>query len=593
VSDNFIVSARKYRPVRFEDVIGQESVTSTLQNAIKGGQLAHAYLFCGPRGVGKTTCARILSREVNGFEISESGDASTSLNIFELDAASNNSVDDIRNLVDQVRIPPQYGKYKVYIIDEVHMLSASAFNAFLKTLEEPPPYAIFILATTEKHKILPTILSRCQIFDFARVTVDDITKYLAGICKKEKIIADESALHLIAQKSDGAMRDSLSMLDRLVNYTDRTLTYASVLSNLNILDYDYYFRITDHLLSQDHSSVLLLFDEILRKGFDGGDFISGLEEHFRNLMVGRNSQTVALLEVTGDLKQRYLQQSALIPTGYLLNAMNLGNLCEVNYKNSNNKRLHVELTLIKMCYLNNVLNLSQEKPQTEVKKNSLSEAAYKKPAEIAQVLKEPEAQSLVISRQSSEKQEIVISEPEVKLNQNGSRLEKPKTENRKPETSTSNLQPSNLTGSLSFSDLQIADEVEVKEERIEAAFAEINPEKLEVAWNEYTQLLASEKRVSLQNLMKQNKPAVEGAVVTVVLGSKLSKELFDNERIKLAEFLESKLGVRGISLMAVVEKKATAQPSKPFTAAEKFRKMAEENPAILELQKRLDLKLEH
>lgn len=583
MSDNFIVSARKYRPVRFEDVIGQESVTATLQNAIKGGQLAHAYLFCGPRGVGKTTCARILAREVNGFEISETGDASTSLNIFELDAASNNSVDDIRNLVDQVRIPPQHGKYKVYIIDEVHMLSASAFNAFLKTLEEPPPYAIFILATTEKHKILPTILSRCQIFDFARVTVDDITKYLAGICKKEKITADESALHLIAQKSDGAMRDSLSMLDRLVNYSSRTLTYASVLTNLNILDYDYYFRLTDQLLSQDHASTLLLFDEILRKGFDGGDFISGLGEHFRNLMVGRDTQTVSLLEVTGDLKQRYLQQSALIPTGYLLNALNLANLCEVNYKNSNNKRLHVELTLLKMCYLNNVLHLAQEKPQAEVKKNSLSELVYKKDtAETMQVVKEPEVKSTVHSPQSTVKEKKPSQE-----------LLPPVTENRKPETSNSKLQTSNLTGSLSFSDLLIEEEEEVKEEKADATTVEINPEKLQGAWSEYAQLMANEKRVSLQNLMTQNKPAAEGAVVTVALGSKLSKELFDNERIKLAEFLESKLGVRGISLMAIVEKKTSVQPTKPFTASEKFRKMAEENPAILELQKRLDLKLEH
>lgn len=574
-------------------MIGQESVTSTLQNAIKGGQLAHAYLFCGPRGVGKTTCARILAREVNGFEVSESGDASTSLNIFELDAASNNSVDDIRNLVDQVRIPPQYGKYKVYIIDEVHMLSASAFNAFLKTLEEPPPYAIFILATTEKHKILPTILSRCQIFDFARVKIEDIVSYLAGICKKEKITADESALHLIAQKSDGAMRDSLSMLDRLVNYTDRTLTYESVLLNLNILDYDYYFKITDHLLTQDHAAVLLLFDEILRKGFDGGDFISGLEEHFRNLMVGREPQTVSLLEVTGDLKQRYLQQAALIPAGYLLNAMNLANLCEVNYKNSNNKRLHVELTLMKLCYLNNVLNLSQEKPQAEVKKNSLTETAYKKPAETAQVVRESEAQSSVIGHQSTEKQKIVSSEPPTKMVPVNSQPDKPETSNFKSQTSDFKLQTSNLTGSLSFSDLQILEEEEVKEEQPQAGAVEINPKQLESAWNEYAQLLAKDKRVSLQNLMTQNKPSAEGAVVTVALGSRLSKELFDNERIKLAEFLESKLGVRGISLMAIVEKKAAPTHTKPFTASEKFRKMAEENPAILELQKRLDLKLEH
>jgi len=589
VVENFVVSARKYRPVRFEDVVGQENVTITLQNAIKSGQLAHAYLFCGPRGVGKTTCARILAREVNEFEADESGDVSTSLNIFELDAASNNSVDDIRNLVDAVRIPPQYGKFKVYIIDEVHMLSASAFNAFLKTLEEPPPYAIFILATTEKHKILPTIISRCQIFDFNRITVDDIAKHLAGICKKEKINADEDALHIIAQKSDGALRDALSMLDRLVNYTDRRLTYESVLFNLNVLDYDYYFRLTDHLLSQNHSATLLLFDEILRKGFDGGDFITGLGEHFRNLMVSKDPQTVSLLEVTGSLKERYLQQAALIPSSYLLNAMNLANQCEFNYKTSNNKRLHVELALMKMCYLTNMLESSQEKISTEAKKNSLSEKTYKEAPAPSQLVEEPADEKLAVgSKQLAGEKRAIGNQQSV------AEPTKQETSNSPRETGNRKSEAKNLTGSLSFSDLNIdEEEKQPEQEKKIGANVQIDAAKLEDAWSDYVKILEKEKRLSLQTLMSQNKPSLEGAVVTVTLQSRLQKELFDNERTKLFEFLESKLNVRGISLVAVVDKKAAPQSSKPFTASEKFRKMAEENPAILELQKRLDLKLEH
>jgi len=573
VSENFVVSARKYRPVVFEDVVGQENVTTTLQNAIRSGQLAHAYLFCGPRGVGKTTCARILAREVNEFKPDESGDISTSLNVFELDAASNNSVDDIRNLVDQVRIPPQYGKYKVYIIDEVHMLSQQAFNAFLKTLEEPPPYAIFILATTEKHKILPTIISRCQIFDFNRITVEDITRHLAGICKKEQIHADEDALHIIAQKADGALRDALSMLDRLVNYTDRRLTYESVLSNLNVLDYDYYFRMTDSLLAQNHSVALLTFDEILRKGFDGGEFISGLGEHFRNLLVSKDPETVTLLEVTASLKERYLQQAALISSSYLLNALNLANLCEVSYKTSNNRRLHVELTLMKMCYLNNVIDLKGDSAPAETKKNSPGERGYKEVTTSNQLVEEPKAEKRAIHH------------TEAAAGQNAS---------KKQSGDSLKQEVSKLTGALSFSDLQAkSEEKKPVNEKNPNVPIEIDVQKLTDAWNEYVKMLEKEKRLSLQKLMSQNKPGVEGEVVTVVLQSRLQKELFDNERTKLVQFLESKLNVSGISLMAVVDKKAATQNTKPFTASEKFRKMAEENPAILELQKRLDLKLEH
>ncbi len=352
-----MVSARKYRPRKFEEVVGQQGVTHTLKNAISSDHLAHALLFCGPRGVGKTTCARILARMINSelpvdqFDPSKENQDIDSFNVYELDAASNNSVDDIRALVEQVRFPPQTGKYKVYIIDEVHMLSAAAFNAFLKTLEEPPHYAIFILATTEKHKILPTILSRCQIYDFNRITIDDTVGHLQGICEQEGISADADALHIIAEKADGALRDALSLFDRLVDYSTKTLTYQSVLENLNILDYDYFFKVTEMLLAQDLTGLMLLFDEVIRKGFDGDNFIGGLEEHLRNLMVAKTPQTVGILEVSNELKQRYQAQGRLVPNGFLLNALNIANQCEIHYKTSKNKRLHVELALMKMCYL--------------------------------------------------------------------------------------------------------------------------------------------------------------------------------------------------------------------------------------------------
>jgi DNA polymerase-3 subunit gamma/tau len=376
--ESYIVSARKYRPGRFEDVIGQEQVTVTLKKALKSGHLAQSFLFTGPRGVGKTTCARILAKAINCLNPGEdfepcnqcasctSFNNNSSFNIHELDAASNNSVEDIRSLIDQVRFAPQSGKYKVYIIDEVHMLTPQAFNAFLKTLEEPPPYAIFILATTEKHKIIPTILSRCQIYDFRRISNNDIVRQLQAIAIKEGISAEEQALHIIAQKADGGLRDALSLFDKIVSYAGKELRYTDVITNLNILDYDYYFRITDHLLIEDSSAVLLAFDEILAKGFDGEIFILGIAEHFRQLLVSKDEKTLNLLEAGEELRQRYREQAAKVHETFLLNALNITNLCDVQYKTAKNKRLHVELALMKICYLNtqieNVLGiLSTEK----------------------------------------------------------------------------------------------------------------------------------------------------------------------------------------------------------------------------------------
>lgn len=362
--DNFIVSARKYRPAKFIDVVGQEQVSETLKKALSSGKLAQSFLFCGPRGVGKTTCARILAKAINcenpsaDFEpcnecnSCKSFSQNASFNIFELDAASNNGVDDIRQLVEQVRFAPQAGKYKVYIIDEVHMLSAGAFNAFLKTLEEPPSYAIFILATTEKHKIIPTILSRCQIFDFKRIADKDIVKQLQKISNNEGVTAEPSALHVIAQKADGGLRDALSLFDKIVSFAGKNITYQDVISNLNILDSDYYFKITEYFMVEDAAAVLNSYNEIINNGFDGEMFIVGLAEHFRNLLICKDDKTVQLLEAADDVKDKYYQQANLVNETFILNALNTINQCDIEYKQAKNKRLHVELTLLKICFLN-------------------------------------------------------------------------------------------------------------------------------------------------------------------------------------------------------------------------------------------------
>jgi DNA polymerase-3 subunit gamma/tau len=376
--ENFIVSARKYRPTLFDSVVGQSHITTTLKNAIKSNHLAQAFLFCGPRGVGKTTCARILAKTINCQDLGTDGEAcgkcsschsfqeNTSLTIHELDAASNNSVEDIRNLIDQVRYPPQNGKYKIYIIDEVHMLSAAAFNAFLKTLEEPPSYAIFILATTEKHKILPTILSRCQIFDFNRIQWKDMASHLSSIAEKEGINAEPAALELISIKADGGLRDALSMFDLNVTFsTDNSLRHVDVLENLHILDSDYYFQLTDFFVNQNHTDALVLLDEIMRKGFDGQQFIAGLSEHFRNLLFAKDPKTLALMELSEENRNKFQAQSAKTSASFLLSAMNLCSQCEIHYKAAKNARLHVELTLLKINYLPSVYQPTATQPAVE------------------------------------------------------------------------------------------------------------------------------------------------------------------------------------------------------------------------------------
>ncbi len=375
--ENFIVSARKYRPATFDMVVGQDSITNTLKSAIKNNHLTQAYLFCGPRGVGKTTCARIFAKTINCSDLKENGEACDkcescisfntlrSFNIHELDAASNNKVDDIRSLTDQVRIPPQVGKYSVYIIDEVHMLSSSAFNAFLKTLEEPPSHAIFILATTEKHKIIPTILSRCQIFDFNRIRIEDIVGRLSFVAKNESISADEEALHIIAQKADGALRDALSIFDQIASLSGKNIGYKDVIENLNVLDYEYYFKTVDGALRGDVSSVLLTFNEILEKGFDGHNFVSGLNSHFRDLLVSRDEVTLRLLEATPSVKQRYLLQTKQCSEDFLFRALEAGSNCDIGYKVSKNQRLHVELFIIRLCRLNVTVAEESEKKKSD------------------------------------------------------------------------------------------------------------------------------------------------------------------------------------------------------------------------------------
>ncbi|HKK41108.1 MAG TPA: DNA polymerase III subunit gamma/tau, partial [Bacteroidales bacterium] len=374
--ENFIVSARKYRPSSFDMVVGQDSITKTLKSAIKNNHLAQAYLFCGPRGVGKTTCARIFAKTINCNHLDENFDAcdecesclsfnsNRSFNIHELDAASNNKVEDIRSLNEQVRIPPQVGKYSIYIIDEVHMLSSSAFNAFLKTLEEPPSHAIFILATTEKHKIIPTILSRCQIFDFNRIRIYDIVNRLMYVTQNEGIEASEEALHIIGQKADGAMRDALSIFDQIVSLTGKKIEYKDVIENLNVLDYEYYFKTVEAAVNGDVSSALLTFNEVLEKGFDGHNFISGLNSHLRDLLVSKDQSTVKLLEATPGIKQKYLQQTGKCPVDFLYKALETGSNCDLAYKSSKNQRLHVELALIKLCMLT-----GEQLPEPEKKKH--------------------------------------------------------------------------------------------------------------------------------------------------------------------------------------------------------------------------------
>ena len=569
--DNFIVSARKYRPATFDTVVGQPSITSTLKNAIRNHQLAQAFLFCGPRGVGKTTCARILAKTINCLnpvniveacekcESCLSFNRSASFNIHELDAASNNSVEDIRNLVEQVRVPPQVGKYKVYIIDEVHMLSANAFNAFLKTLEEPPAYAKFILATTEKHKIIPTILSRCQIFDFKRISVKDIADYLAFVAKSENVEAEEEALHVIAQKADGAMRDALSFFDQLVSFAGNKLTYETVTEHLNILDHAYYFKVLDQVLARDTAGLLLTINEIINRGFDGQHFLIGLGEHLRSLLVCQDASTVMLLEISANLQQKYIEQAVRCTPSFLLKALEIHNQFDQSYKTSNNKRLQLELALLQICTWSVVANSAGGE-----KKNSLI------PPE--GVKAEPFETALPVSLKTDNKKQAAI--PVAPADRPSSSFTGTRTISIKPE----NHIPKNLKGGENV----------INPEQL--AQNDFNQEKLEKVWLYYTESIA-QQYPNFYSILSTRKPLLKDNLNIELTIDNRAQDLTLKERQgDLLDFLRGELRNQKIQLETnLIE---SLSQSKPYTAEDKYRAMVEKNPALKALRESLDLELE-
>lgn len=600
--DKFIVSARKYRPQTFDTVVGQSHITITLKNAIKNQQLAHAFLFCGPRGVGKTTCARILAKTINCENQTKDGEAcnecqschsfndGASMNYFELDAASNNSVDNIRDLVDQVRFVPQTGRYKVYVIDEVHMLSSSAFNAFLKTLEEPPPYAIFILATTEKHKILPTILSRCQIFDFKRITIKDTVHHLDEICKKEDIKADKASLQVIAQKSEGCMRDALSILDKIVSFTNGELNYTNTLEHLNILDAEFYFKLLDCMSQQDLSGAMLLYDEINRKGFEGDLVLNGFAEFIRNLLVCKDEKAAVLMEVVESYKDRYVESAKKVATPVLISALNILSDTEINYKTARNKRLHTELALIKLCYLQQALELSADSTGLGKKKIADASVAFRT-ATIRQFTgKQPtvtgtpkqSGAKLIIETPSVEK--ISLSEEKTNYAAHLTDEATDKTPLEKP--GSGKLSPldkirkqfqnngSNGNGNINHS---------------------LNEETLKASWANYIKKLKAEKNPAAHSFEMAILRIRDNNSFEAVTADSIEKQFIEQDRNRLFAFLQEQLHNRLLQFTVIVEeKKGTRSPQEiPLTVKEQFMKMAEQYPMIKELKDRLRLELDY
>ena len=604
--DKFVVSARKYRPQNFSTVVGQAHITTTLKNAIKNNQLAHAFLFCGPRGVGKTTCARILAKTINCENQSKDGeacntcnscisfDAGTSLNIHELDAASNNSVDDIRSLVEQVRFAPQAGKYKVYIVDEVHMLSSSAFNAFLKTLEEPPPYAIFILATTEKHKILPTILSRCQIFDFKRITNNDTVEHLQEICDKESIKADKAALHVIAQKSEGCMRDSLSILDKIVSFTNGKVTYNNTLEHLNILDEDYYFKMLDFLQQQDLSSALLMYDEINRKGFEGDTVLNGFAEFLRNLLVSRDAKVAMLLEVAEDFKQKYLQVAQKISAAYIVSSLNILNEAELNYKQSRNKRLHVELTIIKLSYLQQALELVNNDGIINKKKlvDGAKTIAFKAlPIIKAKKVKPDEnyaysGENIQPAKTAGAK--LIIEEPSISIKKElGST---PITNTKLPDSAAATA-PKTSLGSLSKIRQQITQQnINGNTESIQ-----LIEEELYICWGLFVEKLRSKNNHSaVTNFKAAELKIIDNNTIEIVTQGEIHRAFIEEQRAGLITHLQQHFNNRLlIYRILVIEKADAAMPTDaPLSKKRQYLKIIEEYPLVKELKERLKLELD-
>ena len=613
--DQFIVSARKYRPQDFSTVVGQAHITTTLRNAIRNKQLAHAFLFCGPRGVGKTTCARILAKTINCENLTADGEAcnscpscvsfnnGSSMNIHELDAASNNSVDDIRALTEQVRFAPQAGKYKVYIIDEVHMLSSAAFNAFLKTLEEPPPYAIFILATTEKHKILPTILSRCQIFDFRRITTADTVQHLQEIVDNEHIKAEKPALQVIAQKSEGCMRDALSILDKIVSFSNGALSYANTLEHLNILDEDYYFRLLDHMRGEDLAGALLLFDEINAKGFEGELVINGFTEFLRNLMVCKDERTAALLDTVESFRDRYQAAAKDIALPYLISAVNILTEAEIGYKQARNKKLHVELALIKLTYLGQALDLTADDGGKKKRVDSAKPVAFKKiPFILAREAKPADSSARLTVQSGVSTQQSAVSRQEAAGKQAGGQqasISKPTPDNRQPTTNSESgirnpesSSPRPTLGALQKIRKDIAN-------RANASAVVVKPltdESVREAWDRYVDRLVEQKNHATVTNFRLAQLRITGEQsIEIITESNIQAKFIEQERAALVDHLKAWFNNPMFEYQVTVEEKPHdgPPPERPLSSKEQYIKLIEEYPVVKDLRDRLNLSLDY
>jgi len=579
--EQFVVSARKYRPQTFKDVVGQQAITNTLLNAIENNHLASALLFTGPRGVGKTTCARILARKINQIGYDDPNE-DFAFNVFELDAASNNSVDDIRNLIDQVRIPPQTGQYKVYIIDEVHMLSSAAFNAFLKTLEEPPKHAIFILATTEKHKIIPTILSRCQIFDFKRITVKDAREHLAEVATSQGVVFEEDALHIIAQKADGAMRDALSIFDRVVSYCGNNLTRQAVTENLNVLDYETYINMTDLILENNIPDILLAYNDILAKGFDGHHFIAGLASHFRDLMVARNPATLSLLEMGEATQQLYGQQAQKVTFDFLLRGIDLANDCDLKYKVSQNQRLLVELTLMQIASI--TFDGEKKKPDFIIPPTYYRNNGYS-------IVESPKSKVESEEDIPSATPERVKSEVPLKVEEPITDNQQPKTDDRKQTTENSE-QTTPKVSALSLASIRARKEIEaslkdnIKVETHLPSESFTATEMLE-QWLKYAQRMEDKGYRIIASLLTINDPTLDGSTILHELPNESSKIDFEKEKTELLGYLRGKLHNHDIQI--VVKVNETLVSKRAFTNQDKYNRLVEINPNLEVLKKMFDL----
>ncbi|HTQ28981.1 MAG TPA: DNA polymerase III subunit gamma/tau [Puia sp.] len=603
--DKFIVSARKYRPQDFSSVVGQSHITTTLKNAIRNNQLAHAFLFCGPRGVGKTTCARILGKTINCENPSPDGEAcnrchscisfneGTSLNIHELDAASNNSVDDIRALVEQVRFAPQAGRYKVYIIDEVHMLSSSAFNAFLKTLEEPPPYAIFILATTEKHKILPTILSRCQIFDFKRITVHDTVGHLRDICDKEEIRADTASLQVIAQKSEGCMRDALSILDKIVSFTNGEVTYQNTLEHLNILDADYYFKLIDAMLQQNLTDAMLLYDFINSKGFEGDLVLNGFAEFVRNLLVCKDEKAGRLLEVVDSFREKYMATAQKTDTAFLISILNVLNEAEMNYKAARNKRLHVELTLIKLCYLRQAIELIDNGGISSKKKlvDSASPVAFRNIQPIGADRKKNEPKHTDSPLANSGEAKLIIETVPASTGKMGGEMTAGTAGTEKVQPPATQEAPS--MGALSKIRQQVVSRQARETEQVQKT---LQADTLQEAWDLFTRQLKDNKNSATQSFQRAELRIIDGQNFEALTNNNLEQKFIEQEKRNLTDYLQQVFNNKNISLLISIRTQPEGQvetTGRPLSKKEQFLQLTEQYPLVKELKDRLKLELDY